>query len=118
MRVPAGFHLFLLNSGRSAHGFFHRLTAGHGANGSLFGGNQIGRRVGKPKHLVQIPGGQPVQAVFQYKIQNAGAEGVPRPGGFNDAAQGAPRLEGMEIPIESICFTSCSPPGRYSWCLS
>ncbi len=90
--------------GRSGpgHGLFHRGPVGHGADGALFGGDQVGRRIGKPEHLVQVGGGEALQAVFQHKVQDAGAEGIPCAGGLDDPAQSTPGLEGVPAAIEGI----------------
>ena len=86
----------------SANGVLHRLTLRHRADGTLFGGDQVRRRIGKAEHLVQILDRQAVQAVFQHKIQDAGAEGIPCPGGLNDTAQRTAGLKGMQAAIEGI----------------
>lgn len=89
----------------SVHGFLYRCPVGHRADGALFGGDQVGRRIGEPEHLVQILDRQPFQAVIQHKVQDAGTEGIPCTGGLDDAAQGASWLEGVEAAIEGI--TAC-----------
>ena len=65
----------------------HLFPLWHGADGALFRGDQVGRRVGKAQHHRELLRCQALQAVFQHEVQHRGAEGVSRAGGLNGAAQ-------------------------------
>lgn len=54
-------YLFLNQNG------LHLCLFGHGADGTLLGGDEIGCSVGKPEHFRQLVFGQVFHAVFQHE---------------------------------------------------
>ena len=60
---------------------------GHDPERSFFGGDKIGRRIGKSEHIGQGCFGAIVETVIQHIVQHAGTEGVARAGRFDRAAE-------------------------------
>ena len=48
---------------------------------------------------MQVRFRQPVRPMLQNKLQDAGAEDIPGPGGFNDAAR-------EKLPVSAVCWSS------------
>lgn len=60
-------------------------------DGTFSGGDDVGCGVGKAEHVLPLLPGQAGDALFQKKTQHAGAEGIPRSGGFGGSTQGKGR---------------------------
>ena len=59
----------------------------HGADRTLFGRDEIGRRVGKAQHFGKLLLVESSDPVLQRIVQDAGAEGISRAGGLDRSAE-------------------------------
>ena len=69
------------------------MFRGHGAQGALAGGDDGRGGVGEAQHGRQAVIRTVFQAVLKHVVEHAGAEGIPRAGGLDGAAQ----AEGRDV---------------------